>query len=581
MTRLRWMTGPILLLAFTGALLATLPRLSVWHATLSITAIHILLSAVLLVVAGPLLFQHLRKKGRWRAGGAIGWAAMALLLMLIISGGSLVIQGQRGQLALVHTVAGLGFLAGFFAHGGLALIKPFFHSSLRLVIASIFAALIIGAMVSARPTHSTASPEEKQFPPAAMRILGEISAYDEETMGPSRCAACHAQIVDQWKQSLHAVADTELLYARVVGEFRKEHGFEASNWCAGCHSPLRLGRGELNEKVAIVAQPNVDCIVCHSIRTGHVPIGNNGYDMVIGRPSGYELGKSKCLSDRLLLVQPAAHRSMWNGDFMRSPEFCGVCHRQVLPDSLSSGHGGAVLQDTYEEWATSKYNTADQTVRRTCQDCHMPRAPGLAADLGRKRPSHLFLGGSLDIARIMGAHSSYAEGKPFLEKAATIAITSSRRDKAGVELMVKVTNSGAGHKLPTGVSDLREVWVAVTVTSDTDEIVYESGKLDADGFLDPSAVTFGMTLGDGNGNPVRFHHIAKAREILSDSSIPAGETREIKYRVPPLTSKRIVAEAKLMYRAVPQDFINHYMTPDLRSEAVVMSKASATIDVSQ
>lgn len=577
--RIRWMSSLILFLGLSGVVLGLMPPLASWPVALPITILHVLLAVVLGVLAGSLLFPHMRKNGRWQAGGRSGWGSLVFLSLVVISGSSLLIQGQRGRLPILHTIAGLGFLAIVFSHGGFKHLRRRFRSSLRLVLTSGFVVLAAGLMLSARPTHSTVSPEVKEFPPASMRILGELPPFDEELMGASRCSDCHAQIVAEWKQSMHAVADTELLYARVVGEFRKDYGFEASNWCAGCHSPLRLGRGELNEKVALVAQPNVDCIVCHSIRKAQEPIGNNRYDLAFTIPSRYGLAKAGRLSDKLLLLQPAVHRSMWNGSFMRSAEFCGVCHRQTLPDSLSDGHGGLVIQDTYQEWAKSRYNTADQATRRTCQDCHMPVASGLAADLGNQRPSHLFLGGSMDIARILGAHTAYAESKRFLEKAATIAVTYSGGERGSLGLSVKVTNSGAGHNLPTGVTDLRDLWLEVSVTNEANEVVYESGKLDAGGFLDPLAVRFGMILGDGKGAAMHFHHITRAREILSDTSIAAGETREVHYVVPGASAKRLKAEVRLLYRAVPQAFINHYMTPDLRTEVVVMATASATVEL--
>lgn len=581
MTRIRWITGLILLLALSGALLAVVPPLTAWRATLIITISHILLSVILLILTGPILYHHVRRSGRWRAGSLSSWCSLALLGLIILTGGLLLTQGQRGRLGFVHSITGLILFAFILAHSGFAHVKHLLMKSLRLVVTATFISLIAGAVVSSRSSSVNVSTDSRQFPPASFRILGELPDYDEKVMGAKRCAECHKEIAEQWRESMHAMADTELFYARVVGEFRKEYGFEASNWCAGCHSPLRLGRGELNEKVASVAQPNVDCVICHSIRSVHEPLGNNNYDLLIARPSGYEFARSKRLSDQLLLIQPDAHRSMWNGSLMRSPEFCGACHRQVLPDFLSNGQSGLVLQDTYTEWAQSKYNSNDATVRRTCQDCHMPTEPGFAKDLGKKRPSHLFLGVSIDIARISGSHNSYAEGKRFLQKVATIEVIPSVRGKEIVELLVKVTNSGAGHNLPTGVADLRQVWLAVTVTNEAGEVVFESGKIDEHGFLDPSVVTFGTKLGDGKGNPVLFHHIARAREILSDTSIPAGETREVKYVVPVLDSKRLQADVKLLYRAVPQSFINHYMTPDLRSEVVVMSKASTDINLSK
>ena len=578
MTRIRWMTGLILLLTFSGALLIVLPPRAVWHTTLLLTLIHLLLSVLLVVMAGPILYRHIRRNIKRQGNNIANWWGVVLLVLVIATGCWLTIEGQRGRLALAHTIIGLCFFAVFFAHSGLTHIKLMMRGMLRLLVISAFVVLIYALITGTRSTHSTASPEAKLFSPASMQILGELPAFNEDILGAKRCAECHKQIVDQWKESMHAMADTELFYARVVGEFRKEYGFEASNWCAGCHSPLRLGRGELNEKVAIVAQPNVDCVICHSIRSVREPLGNNNYDLSIARPSGYELAKMPKLSDQMLLLQPDAHRALWNGPFMRSPEFCGGCHRQVLPDFLSEGHN-IVIQDTYQEWAESKYNSSDKTLRRTCQDCHMPVKPGLGENLGKHQASHLFLGVSIDIARISGAHTSYAEGKRFLENAATLTVTSPDVTNEIAEVSVKVTNSGAGHDMPTGVSDLRQMWIELTATNEANEVIYESGKLDANGYLDPSAAVFGTTFGDGKGNPVHFHHIARVREVISDTAIPAGETREIKYNVPILNSKKLLVEVKLMYRAVPQGFINHYMTPDLRSEIVVMSKASTTIKV--
>jgi hypothetical protein len=446
----------------------------------------------------------------------------------------------------------------------------------------MLAMLVVGTMLASQPSLVTNAPI-RLFTPALMRVLGELPAYNEAFMAAEGCARCHSEIVEQWKQSMHAIADTEPIYARVVGEFRQQYGVAASNWCAGCHSPLRLARGQLNTNIASIPQSNVDCMVCHSIQHIHQLIRNNGFDLAIRRPMGYEIGQAAALSDWLLLIQPAAHRARWNPSVTRRPEFCGACHSQILPSFLSNGQEGPVLQDTYREWQRSRYNSADPAVRRTCQDCHMPVASGLAADLGNHRPSHFFTGGSVDIAQITGAHALYIEERRLLASAATVSVMAGKCDQKGMELQVNVTNSGSGHNLPTGVTDLRQVWLEVTVINNADVTIYQSGRIDNDGFLDPSTVRFGVTLGDADGQPVYFHDIARTRYVLMDTTIPPGETREVVYTLPltePLIDfTELKVTAKLLYQTVPQNFINYYITPNLRFQSVTISSAFITLDV--
>jgi hypothetical protein len=213
----------------------------------------------------------------------------------------------------------------------------------------------------------------------------------------------------------------------------------------------------------------------------------------------------------------------------------------------------------------------------------MPVASGLAADLGNHRPSHFFTGGSVDIAQITGAHALYIEERRLLASAATVSIMAGKCNQKGMELQVNVTNSGSGHNLPTGVTDLRQVWLEVTVINNADVTIYQSGRIDNDGFLDPSTVRFGVTLGDADGQPVYFHDIARTRYVLMDTTIPPGETREVVYTLPltePLIDfTELKVTAKLLYQTVPQNFINYYITPNLRFQSVTISSAFITLDV--
>ena len=71
-------------------------------------------------------------------------------------------------------------------------------------------------------------------------------------------------------------------------------------------------------------------------------------------------------------------------------------------------------------------------------------------------------------------------------------------------LNVRFKNTGAGHALPTGVADFRQVWLDVTVRDADGEVVLESGKMNAKGVVDPNARFFRKVFGDKYGEPVGF-----------------------------------------------------------------------------
>jgi len=71
-------------------------------------------------------------------------------------------------------------------------------------------------------------------------------------------------------------------------------------------------------------------------------------------------------------------------------------------------------------------------------------------------------------------HAAMAEEN--LRAAATLALTTGE----GLELTATITNVGAGHSIPTGVTYIRQMWLEVTVTNERGELVYVSGHPDAD-----------------------------------------------------------------------------------------------------
>jgi hypothetical protein len=273
-------------------------------------------------------------------------------------------------------------------------------------------------------------------------------------------------------------------------------------------------------------------------------------------------------------MQPEAHKAQWNGALMQESLLCGSCHRQILPASLSGGTEDLVLQDTFTEWQNSPYNNGDVAELRTCQDCHMP----LAENGGTKR-SHLFAGVNTDVAQIMGFHDLHPAQQALMEKAATLEVTVAGCEQGNINLLVTVTNSGTGHNLPTGVTDLRQVWLEVTAVDDHNTIVFQSGLIDQAGIVDPQATIFHAVLGDENGHPVYFHDIMRARQILQDTTIPPKLSHQTNYQIPTLKSQTLNITTKLQYRLIPQNFVDNYMATNLRFRVITMNSESLQIDV--
>lgn len=571
----------MLALAVTGLSLYVGAMLKVWQATLAIVMVHVVLASILVLTIGPFLWKHLRAERSSRASvKSRGLLLLSLLISVVLSGTALAVFGRRGNLSIIHWAFSIFLFLAVFRHA--RYMRP--QSSLKkpawLLKVAAMATLCIVILLASQTPRSQSAPFTRHFLPASMKLVGELPAYDKASMSPESCANCHAKIVEEWKQSLHSVADTEIIYSRVVGEFRQKHGIEASNWCAGCHSPLRLARGQLSLKIADVDQPNVDCVTCHSIQHIHEPVGSNNYDLSVRPAIGYEVAKPLNLSNRLMLMHPGAHQDRWNASLIRSAEFCGACHRQVVPKFLTKSNDNPTIQDTFGEWQQSRFNSEDPAQRRTCQDCHMPEDHGFGIVLGFGSRSHLFAGGSIDIAQLSGARTGVKAHKRLLSEAATISLEAAECGSQGVGLHVKVTNYGAGHNLPTGVTDLREVWLEVTATNSSGKVVYQSGSIDSDGFLDPQAIRFRVTLGDEERKPVHFHDIIRARYVLEDTTIRAGETRDVGYLLPIADASTAKIDVRLLYRTVPQDFLNHFMTADLRFQAITMATSSLSLDVS-
>jgi hypothetical protein len=197
------------------------------------------------------------------------------------------------------------------------------------------------------------------------------------------------------------------------------------------------------------------------------------------------------------------------------PEFCATCHETVNPNSKLP------VMTTYSEWQASPFNTGDAATATTCQDCHFAE----------------------------GRHGSVRDED---RSAAAKVEVLPPQQVTGTELLVdvRVSNTGAGHDLPTGSTELRQLWLAVSVTDGNGQLIYSSGEVDEYGDPVEGSVTYGTVWLDAEGRPTE--RLWEAASILRDHRIPAGGsvTESFEVSLPPGTTGPLRVEAILKSRAV-------------------------------
>jgi len=225
------------------------------------------------------------------------------------------------------------------------------------------------------------------------------------------------------------------------------------------------------------------------------------------------------------------------GRYLASSEFCGACHdvRLFGTDVRGAARGEHFkrLRNAYSEWrAWAESEARAGREAPSCQDCHMSlypaRPPGTYAQ-GLVAPSstspsrvasHWFTGVEIPLARelpdaVVDDPMLDADGVPLGLRArrdqllrAALRLTLGRARRAGATLEVPLTleNVGAGHRVPAGFSQEREVWVELQVTDARGGLVYEVGRLDRpDADLGDRRfvrITTGDALTDGRGRPL-------------------------------------------------------------------------------
>jgi len=236
-----------------------------------------------------------------------------------------------------------------------------------------------------------------------------------ESLSSKGCAVCHQEIYEEWAASMHAKAYTDPLFQAY---WRKDNNI----WiCLNCHTPLQnqqdfiitgLEKGDIKKPIKQknedfsheLREEGITCAACH-VRDGVIlgPYGNT----------------------------EAPHPTKYDPMF-KSTAICDRCHQ------VQSGKTMLYIANpcnTSEEFHEGPYAAKGYI----CQTCHMPEVerPVAVDSRIRKGKQHLWQGG----------HS------PDMVKRGLMVSLDKKINNGMIDLILKIKNSGAGHKFPTGDPD--------------------------------------------------------------------------------------------------------------------------------
>lgn len=403
---------------------------------------------------------------------------------------------------------------------------------------------------------------------ASSMVAGAIESSDFDD--PTVCKGCHAEIYNQWDGSMHSIAYTDPVYLAEEKIASADTDGLTDTYCARCHTPIGVLAEEVptigHENLSEVSKKGIQCDFCHSVNKS-TGIGNGAF-MV--SPDGIKRGP---YDDS----RSPYHGSIFS-DLHTKSEFCGMCHEVYHPVT------GIPIEETYTEWKEGPYNTTTQ-----CQDCHMTPGvthfeanSGKASGIGPERDhvyTHYFVGGNAAVTGVVGSEVHQRMAEERLKSAATLELETEKKDTK-TEITVKVTNSGAGHKLPTGLTEARELWIEIMATDATGKENYHVGGLESDGEVDLDAVMYHVVLGDAEGQPTI--KVWEAESTLSDNRILPKEARVEKFNfaIPDEVKGPITVEAKLNYLSASQKFLDELFGKGAVVAPVIeMASAEGTIEL--
>lgn len=327
--------------------------------------------------------------------------------------------------------------------------------------------------------------------------------------------------------------------------------------CVRCHVPRAFVGGRQDaigiDELTKDDLSGVDCELCHRLLADDAtPAGNAMYEIDDVLGSDGDIPKR---GPWAYDGEPPKHGYLQD-TYVGESRACGTCH-DVTTGRMRVDAEGAPLgvnfgeQRTFSEWKNSDY-AVDGAGFKSCQDCHMPalenvagcaefNTQGIVHATGGRR--HDLAGANRRMVEVLKGLYGAAGDKTFddvffdlaadnidrmLAEAATLEVIA----PAVVDLAqgisgwdVKVTNN-TGHKLPSGYSEGRVMWLEV-IGKVGEAVVYSSGRWLDDGLEGDAQQRTYEAHAVERASQTQFH-LLKNDTWLVDSRIPAkGMKRDL------------------------------------------------------
>lgn len=432
-----------------------------------------------------------------------------------------------------------------------------------------------------------------------------------------RCGICHTDAHAQWRQSAHGNAFREPFYQKNVKDIQNQKGLEYTRHCESCHNPAALFTGALT-KNSHVKRPfdddGVSCIACHSIQAANSR-GIGGY--VMGEPAllvkedGTRLLAG--VTDQQILNDIPSHRRAMMRPLLKQPEFCGACHKSQVPRELNDYKflRAFMVADELQQSSFSKESPHPFYVRdkETCNTCHMKREAAPLFDVSAKNGtlvSHRWATANTAIPTYYKWKDQLDAVSRFLEDDKLgVDIFAIRRKPAGggaEELVaplnhsnytiargdrltaeVVITNKNIGHSFPPELRDFYEAYVEFVVSDDSGKVVYQSGFIKPDGYLDESAHNYKTYLVKADGNFNDKHHIWRTRTFAQNNQIQSGRSDVARYqfKVAENLNGAMHLTARVRYRRFTRVFSDYSLGKSVDYPIVTMATAEYLMRIGQ
>ena len=639
--------------------------------------LHASIGLLLLQAMLAYLIGHWRVWWRQRMNAELllGYLLGTVFLLLTVTGIVVTWQALAGPRLgrgwhLVHLVAGLAIPLLLGAHlvtawrrrSAQAARAPELTAARRRFVRRVAVAAVAAAVVVTTATGLVPEPPASQPIPVGYGLPAYAQQFDEYRGNPfapsyartadrqlvradvlagsTSCgsANCHAEILAEWEPSAHRFAAMNAPFQAVQRAFAADREPAETRYCAGCHDPISLFAGAKDIQNQSLAAPGmaegISCAVCHAISAVDRR-GNADYELTAPRRYLWEDsdGWRKRVSDFVLRAAPRQHLADYDRTLLRTPEFCGACHKQFIPEALNR-FGFAEGQNQFDEWRRSHWNASAPDEALACRDCHMrlvPRstdpASGEAGDLRRSRDdgahrhhgtiaTNAFMAEVLDLPgwqRHVQLTEEWMRGETVLPElaglwpagpVAQLRLEAPQAVAPGetFDLRAVVANRKAGHNFVTGPLDFVRSWVYLVVRDAGGRVLLEQGAIDPRSLeiLDASGQVHGLgnardegTLvlqampTDEQGDLLIRHELWRSaggtgkRVIYPNMS----DAQSYRVRVPLDARGPLVIEAELRYRRYRQQFLD-LMVPELGSASgmvqrtTVQATAAARVAVS-